>query len=542
MMRKRVIVIGMDSTPLDLLEPWMKKGYLPTLSKIFGSGSYGNLYSRIPVTPIAWSSIYTGKNPGKHGIMGFRNHKPGSYSDVGVNSTMRDATDVWDIVGTHEKKVVVVNTPLTYPPHPVNGFLVCGFMAPSTEYGFTYPASLAKEIRKVVPNYRIGTAPNYIKRLYLKELNSTVQMVGDAAKYLLKRIDWDLAFVVFKETDEVQHSFYNKPEAMLTVYQRVDRIASEFLEIAGKDSTVMVVSDHGGEPINKRFNVAEFLRRNEFIKLNQTQMKKSTNLFRLIAQTMFNMQLEWVLDIPGTRKILAQLVKARARSPSSDLDDGFYGGKIDWSGTSAFIASGIGLRINVKGREPNGFVEPKDYEKVRDRLAKELAEVKDPENGNNVFRYALPKEDILKGPHLADAPDILCLPNTGYLPTESLVTFDPLAVAASHRSLFSRSTLWYGTHSPEGIIAISGPGVAQGKIPRAVLDDVAPTILYAMGLPIPEDMDGRVLFEAFSSEHRAGNPIIREAERSKTEHAPQVLSRQEEQIIEDRLKALGYLS
>lgn len=541
-MRKRMIVIGMDSTPLDLISPWMSKGYLPTLAKIFDNGSYGNLYSRIPVTPIAWSSIYTGKNPGKHGILGFRNHKPGSYSDIGVNSSLRDSRDVWDIVGDHGKKVVVVNTPLTYPPRPVNGFLVCGFMAPSTEYGFTYPDSLAKEIRTVVPNYRIGTAPNYIKSLYLRELNKTVQMVGDAGKYLLKKIDWDLAFIVFKETDEVQHSFYDRPEAMLTVYQRVDKIAGEFLEIAGDDSYVVVVSDHGGEPINKRFNVAEFLRRNGLIKLNETPMKKSTSMFQLIAKTMFGMRLEWILDIPGTRKILGQVMKARARAPSSDSDDGFYGGKIDWSKTTAYIASGIGLRINVKGREPSGFIEAKDYESVRAQVAKELSEMKDPENGNNVFRHVLPKEQVLKGLHLDDAPDILCLPNTGYLPTESLASFDPIAVAASHRSLFSKSTLWCGTHSPEGIIAISGPGVGKGRVQNAVLDDVAPTILYSMGLPIPKDVDGRVLLEAFTKEHCTNNLVNWEAEDIQSQRAPQVLSQEEESIIEERLKALGYLS
>ncbi|MFI5421217.1 MAG: alkaline phosphatase family protein, partial [Nitrososphaerales archaeon] len=275
-MRKRVLVLGMDSAPLTLLLPWISKGYLPTFRKIFDSGSVGDLYSRIPVTPVAWSSIYTGKNPAKHGIIGFRNHKQNSYDDIFVNSTLREGKDVWELVSAAGKKVVVVNAPLTYPPRPVNGYLVCGFMAPGTKYDFTYPASLSEEIRRKVPNYRIGTAPSYIKSLYLKELNSTVQMVGDASIYLLKEIDWDLAFIVFKETDEVQHSFYDRPEAMLGLYQRVDRITSKFLEIAGEDCNVLVVSDHGGEPITKRFNVAEFLRQNGLIQLKSSGSKKST--------------------------------------------------------------------------------------------------------------------------------------------------------------------------------------------------------------------------------------------------------------------------
>ncbi|MCL5068514.1 MAG: alkaline phosphatase family protein, partial [Thaumarchaeota archaeon] len=504
--------------------------------------AYGDLYSRIPVTPIAWSTIYTGKNPGKHGILGFRNHEPNSYREIGVNSTLRDAKDVWDIAGEHQKKVVVVNTPLTYPPKPVNGFLVCGFMAPGPSYDFTYPESLGAEIKQIIPNYRIGTAPSYIKSLYLKELISTVRMVGEASLHLLNKIDWDLAFIVFKETDEVQHSFYNNPGAMLSLYQTVDKYAGKFMELAGENSNVLLVSDHGGEPVDKRFNVAEFLRQNSLIELNQTPIRRSTSILQLIARTMFNLRLQWILDIPGTRKMLEEFIEYRARTTASGDDNGFYAGKIAWDRTTAFIQSGIGLRINLKGREPLGMVDETDYERIRERIAKQFAEIRDPENGNRVFKYALPREKVLSGPHVEDAPDILCLPNTGYLPTEALTSFDPLAVAASHRSLFSRSTLWCGTHSPYGIIAISGPGIVKSKIVDAKLDDIAPTILYLMGLPVPKDADGRVLTESLSAERLRNDPIKLEESTHSLESAPRVLSREEESIIEDRLKALGYLS
>ncbi|HZW55680.1 MAG TPA: alkaline phosphatase family protein [Nitrososphaerales archaeon] len=542
-MKHRVLVIGMDSSPLSLLVPWISKGYLPNLARIFDRGSYGDLYSRIPVTPIAWSSIYTGKNPGKHGILGFRNHKPNSYSEVGVNSTIRDGRDVWEIIGSYGKKVVVVNTPLTYPPRPVNGFLVCGFMAPGTEYDFTYPEELGAEIKKIIPKYRIGTAPSYIKTLYLRELNSTVKMVGDASLYLLNRIDWDFGFVVFKETDEVQHAFYDKPEGMISLYQNVDGFVGKFMELAGENSHVIIVSDHGGERVDKRFNVAEFLQMSQLLKVKpQAPDPKSTSLFRLVAKTMFGMRLQWILDIPGSRKVLAQLMKHRANSPKAEGDDGFFAGAIDWGNTTAFIQSGIGLRINLKGREPYGIVEQSDYEKIREQVARQLAGIKDPDNGNYVFKYALPREQVLSGPHIEQAPDILCLPNTGYLPTESLTSFDPLAFAASHKSLFSRSTLWSGTHTEKGVVAISGRGISKSKIIDANLDDIAPTILYAMGMPIPRDVDGRVMTEAFTPEFRNANPIQWESEEAVIEQAPRTLSEEEESKIEERLKALGYLS
>ena len=538
MVKSRVVVIGLDSAPLSLMLPWISKGKLPAFGKIFGSGSYGDLYSRIPVTPVAWSSIYTGKNPAHHGIFGFRNHKPHSYDDVGVNSTLRDAQDVWEIAGAHGMKAVVVNTPLTYPPRPVNGALVCGFMAPGPEYDFTYPGTLGTEIKKVVPDYRIGTAPSYIKGLYLKELHKTVQMVGDVSLHLLRQQDWDLAFIVFKETDEVQHSFFDRPGDMLGLYQRVDSIVGQIRELAGESSYTFVISDHGGEPVKKRFNVAEFMRRNGLISLNPTRPSRSSRLFQTAATTVFGMRMQWLLDLPGARRMLAQLVKIRARSGPGN--DGFYGGQIDWKNTTAFISSGIGLRINLRGREPEGTVDIQDFEGVRNTIAKQFAEIVDPESGDRVFSYALPKEEVLSGPHLDDAPDILCLPNTGYLPTEALASFDPLAVAAEHRSLFSRSTLWCGTHSPTGLIAISGPAIKNSRL-KAELEDVAPTILYAMGLPVPGDMDGRVVTDAFSPEHLASNPVVEGAASGPTVAQPHLLSEEEEKKVEDRLKQLGYL-
>ena len=162
-MRRRVLVLGLDSAPLSLMVPWASQGKLPNFARIFGSGSRGDLYSAIPVTPVAWSTIYTGVNPGNHGILGFKNHKTGTYEDHAVNSTQRGGKDVWEVAGAYGKKSVVVNAPLTYPPRSFNGSLVCGFMAPGTEVGFTYPESLGPELKAAIPGYRIGTAPTYLK-------------------------------------------------------------------------------------------------------------------------------------------------------------------------------------------------------------------------------------------------------------------------------------------------------------------------------------------------------------------------------------------
>ncbi len=523
--------------------PWVSKGHLPNFSRIFGQGSSGELYSAIPVTPVAWSSIYTGLNPGRHGVLGFKNHKQGTYKDFAVNSTIRDGRDVWDLAGSAGKKVVVVNAPLTYPPRPVNGSLVCGFMAPGTDHVFTYPESLGSELKGVVPGYRIGTAPTHLKGLYRRELIRTVEMVGDAAVHLMKKIDWDLSFVVFKETDEVQHTFYDQPESMLMLYKRVDAIVGDLLDIAGESACAFVVSDHGGEPFEKRFNVAEFLRRSGYVRLRPAKASLTTSVFRTAARLISSARLQWAFDVPGAKRLMEGLIKARVSSLGPNAGDDFYSGRIDWPRTTAFISSGVGLRLNLKGREPEGSVDPQEYESVRSSIALQLTALKDPENGHAVFKYALPREKVLSGPHVKEAPDIMCLPGTGYLPTEALTSFDPLSLTTSGGSLFSRTSPWSGTHSPYGLVAIRGPGVKKSTIMGAKLEDIAPTILYALGLPVPKGLDGRVMLDVFDQEHVNANPVSwGTAETPDMKAAPRQLSREEEAVVEERLRQLGYLS
>jgi predicted AlkP superfamily phosphohydrolase/phosphomutase len=539
-MSSRALVIGLDSAPLGLMVEWTEKGYLPNLARVFGRGSYGDLYSPVPVTPLAWSSIYTGLNPGRHGILGFMNHKPGTYEDFAVNSTLRDGRDLWEVAGSQGRKVVVVNTPLTYPPRPVNGSLVCGFMAPGTEGEFTYPASLGAELKRALPGYRIGTAPGYLKGPYLKELVRTVDLVGGAAVHLLEKNEWDLAFVVFKETDEVQHSFFDRPAAVLRLYREVDLYVGRLMSLAGESAYTFVVSDHGGEKFEKRFNVAGFLQRSGYVSTISARRSGTSRMLRGAARVMAAARFQWIFDVPGARKVMQGVIRARANAASDS--DGFYAGKIDWPRTKAFISSGVGIRLNVKGREPQGVIEEEDYEKVRDELASQLSALRDPENGHTVFRHALPREKVLSGPHVADAPDIMCLPDTGYLPTEALASFDPLALTSSKGALFSRTSPWSGTHSPFGVVAVSGPGVERGRIRDAKLEDIAPTVLYAMGLRVPKGLDGKVLTEAFGKRHLDSNPVEWDEETARTEVAAKQLSKEEEQKIEERLKQLGYLA
>nr|MDQ2733009.1 alkaline phosphatase family protein [Armatimonadota bacterium] len=155
-MNHRVLVIGLDcAPPAWVFDQWLED--LPNLKRLADSGCYGSLESTIPpITVPAWMSMMTGRDPGTLGIYGFRNRKDHSYTALNfANSRMVRQPTAWDLCGLKDKKVVVMGVPLTYPPRPVNGSLICGFLAPGKESDFTYPPELKEEINRISPDYQL---------------------------------------------------------------------------------------------------------------------------------------------------------------------------------------------------------------------------------------------------------------------------------------------------------------------------------------------------------------------------------------------------
>ncbi|MCW3986003.1 MAG: alkaline phosphatase family protein, partial [Candidatus Bathyarchaeota archaeon] len=147
MKAKRVLVIGLDCAPPELLFDQFADE-LPNIRRMLDDGVHARMESsNPPITIPAWMVMATSKNAGKLGIYGFRHRKPGTYNDIWLadSHSIKEKT-VWDILGGHDKKVAVIGVPPAYPPKPVNGFLISGFMTPSVDKNFTYPRALKQEI------------------------------------------------------------------------------------------------------------------------------------------------------------------------------------------------------------------------------------------------------------------------------------------------------------------------------------------------------------------------------------------------------------
>lgn len=555
----KILVIGIDGATFDLIIPWVKEGKLPKFEKLLQDGVHGNLKSvpNMNSAP-AWTSFATGKNPGKHGIFYFDELIPRTYQKRYLNGSYRQGKAFWNYAGEFSKKTIIINVPMTYPAEEVNGLMIAGMDTPSVNSpGFTYPPNLAKDIQKITKGYIIEPGiPSIMKKgnkkLAIYKLLETIQKRRCCAEYLMKSHPWDLFVVVFTATDVAQHFFwkyidpfhpeYDKKsaqkygETILRVYQEIDKSIGSLLSIAGRVITVLV-SDHGAG-INQRG--AEFLPP-WLEQIGFLSYKKSFGLKNLLISLLERgYTLVDKLFLRETKLLLTRLLPgAREAIESLSAFKDF-----DWSQTKAY-SDGIRdeIWINVKGREPYGIVEPgREYDRTCEILIEKLLEVQDSRTGKPVVKKVLKKNEIYWGEFVSKAPDITIIWNSdqiisGLKSPEISSNLPPRKKKAN--SLIS------GGHREEGILIMAGPGIKKGTfISSADIYDIAPTLLYLLNIPIPDDMDGHVITKALEENHLTLNPVhYRNYKRKKPLESSKThdYSRNDEEIIKKRLKDLGYI-
>src|ERR1700741_28486 len=128
----KIVIIGLDAATWDLMGPWIEEGRLPNMARLVGTGVKGGLESATPpLTPPAWTSFMTGKNPGKHGIFYFLEPQPGSYAMRYANAGSRRSQTVFGLLSEAGLTVSSVNIPFTYPPEQLSGCQISGMDTPS---------------------------------------------------------------------------------------------------------------------------------------------------------------------------------------------------------------------------------------------------------------------------------------------------------------------------------------------------------------------------------------------------------------------------
>ncbi len=546
----RVIVLGLDGATFTVLRPLMEDGHLPNLAHLARQGVHGKLESVVPpYSAPAWVSLATGKGPGKHGIVDFWRYDPSTDERCLVNAGNINTTTIWDVLGEHGLFVGVVNVPLTYPPRPVNGVMVSGMMTPSETVPYTHPPELKAWLKEVAGDYAadpytsVDRTSAFLKRvLYWVERRETAHLC------LLKNYPFDFFINVVQALDPVQHHFWcvldkshpnhDSNEArrlrplLLRCYQAVDEVVGHRLAMLNDGrTTLFVVSDHGFGPAYRRFNINRFLLEHGFLAL---EGDATPNPFRVKAFETLR-TVGRMLDVLNLR---GKLLDNRQREVLRRRLDRSVAPAVDWSRTLAYYTglTGQGFYVNLMGREATGIVPPGEpYEKVRDNLIAALENLRDPVTGDPVVSGAYRREAIYAGPYVDELPDVVfTLHDRPYLPSERMAAqaiIEPLPPESPG-----------GRHYPSGALLVAGPGVRQGAVlDGARLIDIAPTILYTFGLPVPEDMDGRVLTEVFTQEHLAANPVQKGPPLTSPPTVEGYKDQRTDTVITERLRALGYL-
>jgi predicted AlkP superfamily phosphohydrolase/phosphomutase len=454
-------------------------------------GSYGELISTIPpLSAPAWSSIITGLNPGKHGVYDFvaEVSKKGIPEVMVHNSKSLRGKTVWDILSRHKKKVIVVNVPLTYPPYPVNGIIISGFPAPVNRLT-AYPLEIEKELRKKHPNYKIDIdylKPNYRgldEKRFLSEAYRLLQSRYEVVKDLLENYEWDLFFVAFMCPDRIQHVFWGymneaQPtwrnekarkfrEIIPQLYMKLDEIVDSLLKCVSEDTIIFVISDHGFDFAYKYFGLNNWLVEIGLLRKSKPRVHHyslAKSLYIRLAQmglldmnSMFNL-------IP--RRVKNLILPSEARAP-------FFGG----------------IRLSDLSYDAGRGEYLKQY------ITKELVNLRD-ETNHPIVEKVFYREEIYWGERLSDAPDIIVILKRGYKPVRWTSGFVIESIFKSESEGSVESGIHSSLEARKGIIFVSGKSVVNRKI-RVDAVDIAPTILWILGIPVPKSMDGNVLNEIF---------------------------------------------
>ncbi|MBU0496076.1 MAG: alkaline phosphatase family protein [Chloroflexi bacterium] len=560
MTNRKVLLIGLDGATWAFFKPLMDEGALPHLQAITEGGTWGPLAStNPPTTPPAWTTCVTGLNPGRHGIYDFRESPLKHPRRPLVTSRSAQGPKLWHHANRAGRRAGVLNVPITYPPEPVDAFMISGMMTPGQESAWSQPADLKDRLQAAIGEYVVNVdIPKYDveheddANEFLDDIVQSFRKRRDAFFWLQSEYSPDFFMAVFIITDRIQHLFWKMMdpafddygtdrgkrtrERIVAAYQEVDEMLGQIAQGLAGNTDLVLVSDHGFGGTRAWFNVNDWLA-DEGLLTSISAKALRWRLFNLAWKLDETALVRTVMPTPARRAIRKRIRQTRS-SFKNDLE-----GVIDWEQTQAFFASipAQGIFINEKRGgvgTATGCVDPADVPALQERIRDGLLALRDPGDGKPVVDQVWFRDEVYHGPETQYAPHVI---------------FVARNYATLGRQLLGRGqvvesslNLFNGFHRPDGIFAALGPSFQAGQyIDNAAIVDITPTILYDMGLPVPTDLDGRVLTEVFRPDVVAG--MAAPAESLTTAQVAETVSRDdgysadEAAEIEDRLRGLGYL-
>jgi predicted AlkP superfamily phosphohydrolase/phosphomutase len=559
--RRQLLVIGLDGVTWKVLKPLVERGVMPNLRRFMETGYHSTLLSTMPpVSAPAWTTFITGKNPGKHGILQFVNLKagkeagepgvevfPGGFSVVNARSIQ--GPTLWEHLGQAGLRVGIVNVPMTYPPVPVNGYMITGMLTPPGAPNYTYPPELTDELEE---EYEIELALHerefdFDAQRLLERLIELMEKRSRTTLRLLEHRDWDFAMVVFTSTDRLQHRFWkylvpgdvqeNDPEGrqfhpLLEEYhQRLDRQIGLLAAVAGPDAHVVFLSDHGFGPRAERVVHRETLV--SHLDLAETRNTSWIGRVRSLVEGTLGLTVTDVRRVMGRvlGRRLASRIEGRARLAEQQAR----------SHGRAYLVTlheYVGGAFINPAHGSQGGAGSESGQSLQESIAQQLRALVDPETGQRLIQAVYPRDELYHGTSVEECPDLVFVLAPGYGLAGGIGPGNQLV------STRGQDPQKQGTHRQDGILVMAGPAIRPARAQESdELVDVTATILYLLDQAIPSDMDSQVISRAICPDYwdmhpvRSADTMPNDQKRSDSVWD----SEDEARLIEERLRGIGYL-
>lgn len=500
----KVLAIVLDAADRQLLWRWARDGELPVLARMLEDGASAKLESSGGFMPeAAWPTLTTGSNTGRHGVYNWRPVRPGTYQRARhPPSACRKA--LWDLLGDElpDVRVVVLDPPYAEPLSDDRVTEVVGWGERGAVRHASWPPGLLDEVIERHGPFPSWTEDDYVRwpleegRL-LRALEDAIERRTTILMELLGRAEWDVAWACYWELHVGGHAFfrYFNPEvrgyvarrepfgrdALLRLYKAADAGLGRLRDAIGPDADLLVCSPKGFRPNSNGLEVLPRVLEGLGYQVPRSlaggsrRIEAARGLVRALAPR------------PLRRRIFG-------RMPADERDrilERLWMESVDWARSRAFAEPEIGsgfVRLNVRGREPNGVVEPGDeYEQLVAEIRNELLRLTHPASGTPAVERVVPRDELAPGPNADLLPDLV----VAWTPHVMLDAVHHPRLGLVRERMKDLPT---SEHTGDAFVIGSGPRFRRGATAEdGQLADVAATVLHLAGAALPRDMDGRVL-------------------------------------------------
>ncbi len=527
--RPRLVVIGLDGADWSIIDPLLERGDLPHLRRLIDAGCRGELQSTFPPhTPCAWSTIFTGVNPGKHGIFTFHTIIPGTYTWRLTRSSDRKVRALWEIANESGLTVGAINIPMTWPAERIDGYMISGMIgAPAVTPSAFWPREIAEEVHRLVPDLSMEVVARRNGHYAVDEMRRVMERRLALVRALLTDRPTDVFIAVLTYTDAVQHHWLADPsvplagadEVLRDTYRRVDALLGEILDVVGDETNILILSDHGSGPVN--------------LYLNLPRLLEDLGLIERVSDVSF--------FLTRVRRRLRRLFRPAGGEPRGIVSPISH--ELRWERSRVYsMITHVSLRLNLAGREPRGVIPAEREHEELTEIARMLREVQTPK-AEWARLEVRTRDELFHGEWAHLMPDLCAMVTAGgqmlTLPPRPYLRSQP-AFLTPREAVALDPDLVRGTHRLQGVLLGAGPAFRAGaEVSGATLQDITPTLLQVLGLPVPAYMDGRPLTEMLRDAGAVS--VASEADARRDESGEQGYSEEEAALVEKRLRDLGYM-